>query len=613
MTIVEQEMKREYTAVRHAEGATVYTASFTCLASAGCEVREAYSLDEFVSDAAVRAVYYTGGWGKEHTPVSVEVNGSVRIENRKGRSSADVHPLLLVYGQSGAVYAYTVAWSGNWTLEVEPSASGDGFAVRGGLAENSIAKRLAAGETWETPKVIGAASAAGSLNEISAQFHAWYESVAPRNALSELLPVEWNHWWSYEDKLINEQVFKRNVDRAAEIGVEVCTLDAGWFGSDDESENWYDVRGDWHKVNRKRFPSGIRSLSDYVHAKGMKFGLWCEIEGLGVKADLRGSHPQFVAERDGAFLGYVCLGGEEAQRWAYDTLAGMIGDYDCDWIKIDFNLDPGEGCNCAGHGHGPEDGLYAHYQGLYRVFEQIRERFPEVVLESCSSGGLRTDLGTMEQMHVSFLSDPDYSEHQLQVFWGASLILPPQRCLHWAWSTTCGEGDARPFPTMDFSNPDLSEAAFKFHMRVAMLHTTGYSHPLEQYDARTLDAMREQIAFYKEHVRDAIRGGAYYRLTPQADRSGQGAGWNAFQYAKRDETGEGCLFVFRLSNGEAAARIVLEGLEADQRYALQDADTGATIVRTGAELMGEGLSFDDLQPMESRALVFRQVATLNAE
>ncbi|WP_225446581.1 alpha-galactosidase [Paenibacillus rhizovicinus] len=598
----EQGLKREQMAVSHGmDGVTEYWTSFTCLTSAGCEVTDAFSVNASVGDSAVRAVYYESAWGREYTPVTVEVTGRLRIENRKGRSSADVHPLILVHGRSGAVYAYAVAWSGNWMLEIEPSDSDCAFTVRGGLASASFAKKLSAGETWTTPKVMGASSKTGSLNEISAKFHAWYETVTPRNALSDQMPVEWNHWWAYEDKWINEDVFLRNADLAAEIGVEVCTLDAGWFGSDDADEHWFDVRGDWHKVNRTRFPKGIRYLADYVHGKGMKFGLWCEIEGLGAKADLCGTHPQFVAKRDGAFLGYVCLGGEEAQRWAFATLAGMIEDYDCDWIKIDFNLDPGEGCNCGDHGHGAHDGLYAHYEGLYRVLEQIRERYPEIVLENCSSGGLRTDLGIIRQMHVNFLSDPDYSEHQLQAFWAASLVLPPQRCLHWAWSNTCGDG----FPGMDFGSPELSESAFKFHMRTAMLHTTGYSHPLPRYDGHTLADMRAQIAFYKAHAREWIRGSTLYRLTPQAVRGGQGAGWNAYSFVKPAGEGTACLFVFRLEHGEASARIRLEGLEADRHYAVEDVDTGAVFVQTGAELMSEGLFFDDMQPVESRVLRLR--------
>ncbi|XID93118.1 alpha-galactosidase [Paenibacillaceae bacterium WGS1546] len=578
---------------------TEYWREFACASAEGVELREAFSLEEHVGDRPIKVVYYESAWGREYAPKEVALwDEPLRIESLKGRSSAEVHPQIFVYGASGAIYSYAVAWSGNWVLELRPDRSG--FTIKGGLSDRAFCKKLAFGRRWTTPKVVGATSASGSLNEIGNAMRAWAADRIPRNALSDLLPVEWNHWWAYEDKLINEETFLRNADAAAAIGVEVCTLDAGWFGSDDEGEHWFDVRGDWHKVNAKRFPRGIRYLSDYVRSKGMKFGLWCEIEGLGAKADLCNEHPRLVAKRDGAFLGYVCLGSEEAQAWAIGTLSDLIERYACDWIKLDFNLDPGLGCDCADHGHGPDEGLVAHYEGLYRVLETVRGKYPEVVLENCSSGGLRTDLGMMAHMHLNFLSDPDYSEHQLQAFWAATLSLPPQKCLHWMWSTTVGAEDARPFPSFDLSDASVSDGELAYHMRAAMLHAFGLSHRLPAYGEDTLGKLGAHIRFYKEQVRDRIRDAAFFRLTPQAGRGGTGAGWNAFQFARPD--GEGCAFIFRLAHGEDDMRIRFEGLTEGRAYSVEDIDVGRSWRLDGRSLMRDGLVFDDVAPLRSRFL-----------
>ena len=163
----------------------------------------------------------------------------------------------------------------------------------------------------------------------------------------------------------------------------------------------------------------------------MAFGLWCEIEAIGKSAHLADTHPEISATRDGEPLGYVCLGSAAGQQWALATLERLISEYHCDWIKLDFNLDPGAGCNRRDHGHGAGDGLYAHYQGYYALLTAIRSRYPHVVLENCSSGGLRIDLGLARHTHMAFLSDPDWPEHSLQCFWGASLILAPAALLHW--------------------------------------------------------------------------------------------------------------------------------------------------------------------------------------
>src|SRR5690606_18175196 len=145
-----------------------------------------------------------------------------------------------------------------------------------------------------------------------------------------------------------------------------------WFGPAENEADWYDYRGDWDLVNVKRFPSGIRHLSDYVHEKGLKFGLWCEIEGLGKKANLAKTNPEFVATRDNESLGYVCFGNPEDQECACSTIESLITDYNCDWIQLYFNLDPGAGCNRSDHGPDRGDGSYEHYSGYYHVLRKIR-------------------------------------------------------------------------------------------------------------------------------------------------------------------------------------------------------------------------------------------------
>lgn len=146
-----------------------------------------------------------------------------------------------------------------------------------------FSKKLAPGQMLEGIHIIFLSLPKGDLNDISMEFQRWGRIYQyPRNKLSNSLPVEWNTWWSYEDSQINEDAFKANVDECVKLGIEVCTLDAGWFGPSGNTD-WHKMRGDWHKVNTKRFPSGMEALSDYVHSKGFKFGIWCEIEALGIE------------------------------------------------------------------------------------------------------------------------------------------------------------------------------------------------------------------------------------------------------------------------------------------------------------------------------------------
>ena len=83
------------------------------------------------------------------------------------------------------------------------------------------------------------------------------------------------------------------------------------------------------------------------------------------------------------------------QEWAYATLDRLITDYALDWVKLDFNLDPGAGCNRADHGHQAGDGLYEHYQGYYRVLDRVRTA-PRGHPRKLQLRGLRIDLGSCD-------------------------------------------------------------------------------------------------------------------------------------------------------------------------------------------------------------------------
>lgn len=561
-------------------------------------------LDSFymhLPDDSYELMYYKSAWGNEFESVTEPLQGTKTLEMRQGRSSNGLHPWVTLSRSDGELLTGSIMWSGNWIFRLE-LVEGGGYDFSGGLNDWEFHKDLAPGEQIGG---IHAAFALGQhdLNETSSQFarvgrEYWY----PSNNLSRRLPAEWNHWWSYEDKYINEKVFKQNVDRAAEIGVEVCTLDSGWFGPTAENANWFDYRGDWDLVNTVRFPNGIRSLSDYVHDKDMKFGLWCEIEALGKNAELGKTHPEYAALRDEEPLGYVCFGNPDVQQWAFETLNRLITDYNCDWIKLDFNLDPGAGCNREDHGHGSGDGLYEHYRGYYDVLRRIREKHSEVVLESCASGGLRIDLGLMKQTHITFLSDPDWPEHNLQVFWGASTMLAPNACLHWGFGEWIGD---HPQQTFNPRDPELQPHQLDFYTRISMLNGFGFSQKFPELPEWIAESYQNHTQFYQEIVRRFVRDGDVYRLTGQPKHDGHGDRWAGFQYRLNgliDRKTEHLCFVFRLPGGEKDRTLYLKDLAEDQTYTVSWLTIGTKEVRTGKQLMEEGLNFTEL--MEEDSLIF---------
>lgn len=570
----------------------------------GNQTQRISRLDSLVLDlpsAVYACLSFSGSWGLEFEPQHRPLNADIILESRTGRSSNGQHPWFALVRDDQSLLSGAVAWSGNWVVRI--LRQNEGFTLSGGLHDWEFATDLAPGAQISAPPFVLALAAGANLDLVSAQYSQvgrryWY----PHTALSDSLPVEWNHWWCYEDKDIHEAVFRDNVDLAAKLGIEVCTLDAGWFGASDSETHWYEQRGDWDLVNTQRFPSGLRALSDYVHKHGMAFGLWCEIEAIGKQAGLAHTHPELLATRDGEPLGYVCLGSTAGQQWALSTLERLISEYDCDWIKLDFNLDPAAGCNRHDHGHGAGDGLYAHYQGYYALLTAIRSRYPHVVLENCSSGGLRIDLGLARHTHMAFLSDPDWPEHSLQCFWGASLMLAPDALLHWSY---CEWSHAEHrCQTFNPNDPALLPHQIDYYSHISMLRRFGFSQRLPKLPDWVAARYRDHIATYKQHVRRFIQHATLLRLSEQPRRFGLGQRWAAFQYSMPDAS-EHLLAVFRLPGAATEHTIRLVGLEPQRLYTVRWLDdTHRTEQMLGGEIQHQGLLF--ALPEEGSALLLIQ-------
>ena len=206
----------------------------------------------------------------------------------------------------------------------------------------------------------------------------------PRTAFTDSVPVEWNHWWPYEDAEVSEEVIAANATAARELGIQIVTVDAGWFGAADAASDWQEQRGDWDLVNTERFPSGLPALGQTIRDADVLPGFWIEAEAVGASARLRAEHPELLARAtdgrrhdpsyrtmtvsldpdDPTFLGYVCLGSEAGRAHVLGSMHRLVETTGARWIKLDFNVDPDAGCTRTDHGHGAGDGLLRHSEGL---------------------------------------------------------------------------------------------------------------------------------------------------------------------------------------------------------------------------------------------------------
>jgi len=84
-------------------------------------------------------------------------------------------------------------------------------------------------------------------------------------------PLGWNSWNVFHEN-INENQIKEVADAMVSSGLK----DAGYIYLNLD-DNWMDTKRDAQgnlQNNPTTFPSGMKALADYVHAKGLKFGLY---------------------------------------------------------------------------------------------------------------------------------------------------------------------------------------------------------------------------------------------------------------------------------------------------------------------------------------------------
>ena len=548
------------------------------------------------------ALAYTSRWGDEYQPIPFTVTEPRVIDVRSGRSALGHSPFLALSGP--ATLAVAPVWSGNWHISLDPGP--DGIRVTAGLNPWKFEHILQPGRTFEAPEVLLALG--GDLEEATLALTRAVGATLPRTAATEAIPLEWNHWWPYEDKDITEEIFLENARLATELGFVTSTLDAGWFGAPDPDTFWWDIRGDFASENRARFPGGIGHLGAETRKRGQKFGIWEEWEAVGLKAEIRRSRPDLMARRDDdppeepldkedpGFLGYICLGSEAGRAHLRGLIEDLVAKTGCEWIKLDFNLDPKAGCSAPGHDHGPGDGLYAHYRGLYQVLDEFRAAHPEVVVEACASGGLRIDAGLMRHLHCAFLSDPDWTPHHLQVVHGTSHLMPPAAMLHWPMSEWRGKHTNQ---TLSLRDPALTADQFDAILRSGFMHRFGLSWRLPDLPEHWRVRLKAHLDHYRTHVAPLVRDGDLRRLSGTPLRRGGGEPLPAFQLSSGDTH---LLLGFALEPAaeglcirpqEGGFVLKPRALDPDRTYQLVSlAADGSTPVlgqKSGAAWMDEGL------------------------
>jgi alpha-galactosidase len=435
------------------------------------------------------------------------------------------------------------------------------------------AMQLAPGDSFDAPEAAIAASA-GDMDDLANQFHRYQrEFVVPKSKINSPPLVQFNSWYPFPGKMTVADM-KKAADAAAEMGAEVFVLDAGWYNKKD----WSRELGDY-KADRVAFPKGIEELSEHVRAKGMKFGIWVEIENAGPESEIFKTNPDWFFQKDGKPLtegvrSMMDFSNAHASYRAREVLEKLVKDYELSWVKIDYNIDIGERFDPAGMKR-PGDRLINHLRAYYNWLDWARGEFPNLIIENCSSGGLRFDLGLIGHTHTTWLSDEILPKPSLALGWGCALEFLPEACNHWMVGDT-HQGDVK-------NTSDLGW--MEFMLRVPMNGQYGLSSKIFDWTPAMRKLAADNIAIYKR-IRTVIAGGDTYHLTPQPNIDDP-RGWMAMQYSQPDQR-RSVVLAYRLPGGETSRQFKLRGLDPALTYAVK-LDGKPLTEAKGSDLASSGL------------------------
>ena len=499
--------------------------------------------------------------------------GSVtRIGAAGGRPSNSDMPYFSLESPVRQGLIVAVGWPGQWASEW--ARDGDtGLRVRAGQERTHLA--LHPGESIRTPLVV---LQFWHGDWVRAQ-NVWRRWMLAHNVPKPMGRLPEPELFGCSSHLFNEMVEANEenqigcIDRYLEerIPIRHWWMDAGWYPCD--GVGWPKT-GTW-EVDTRRFPRGLRAVSDHAHERGVKTIVWFEPERAHPDTWLYDQHPEWLLGADGGQK-LLNLGNAEAREWLTDHVDRLMTDEGIDLYRQDFNMDPLD--YWRGNDAADRQGMteIRYVEGYLAYWDALLERHPRMFIDSCASGGRRNDLETMRRAIPLWRTD--------------------YRCEP-VGTQCCTYGISMWIPLSGTGAQDVDAYTFRSNMAPFTNCLLDIRNSKLDYDLlRRLTSQWQQVARYCT--------GDFWPLTPYS--TGADA-WMAWQF-DRPETGQGAIQVFRRADSPyEALRLKLRGLDPEARYRVRDLDQGGAKTLSGAELMDPGLRMDITAQPGSAVLVYERV------
>jgi alpha-galactosidase len=511
-------------------------------------------------------------------------------EGGRGSSDKSAFPFFNIEKPTGEGVMVAVGWTGKWYANVQQNDK-KSVSLKSGMERMKLV--LYPKEEIRTPKVCLLFWKGEDRMFGHNQFRRFILAHHTRKINGQFVDLPLSAGVSRggpspcnEFTCLTESYAVSTIERFKQFDIvpEVCWVDAGWY---EGKEGWWEGVGNW-MVDKKRFPSGLKPVSDAAHAAGAKFLLWFELERVRKGTRFEQEHPDWLLEYPATknkddiynYNTYLFdLGNKEARLWLTDFVTDFLKKEGVDYYRQDFNWADGEGSWKMKDVPGREGISEINYiEGLYAFWDSLLVRFPELMIDNCASGGRRIDLETISRSSPLWRSDYGYGEpdgYQNHTY-GLNFYLP----LHGTGLFNSSKYDFR-------SSMSSSMVAFWD------IHSSGSSIPEMQ---KCMSEFKRLRPYYY---------GDYYPLT-RVENVLKDDVWLAYQL-NRPEKGDGIIMAFRRENCQIASiNVKIMGIDKNVEYKLINEDSGEDVIRKGIELSKGVLLYLD-EKKKSLLIRYQQV------
>lgn len=479
----------------------------------------------------------------------------------------------------GTVMIGQLAWSSNFKLDFEID-SHKNLRLIAGINPFASEYSLNPNETFKTPSLIYALSNNGT-GEASRNLHDWARKYRLLDGQGERLTLLNNWEATYFD--FDENKIKDLFKDAKDLGVDLFLLDDGWFGNKYPRNNDDAGLGDWQE-NKKKLPSGLGYLVKEAKKEGVKFGIWIEPEMVNPKSELYEKHVDWVIKQPNRTEIYyrnqmvLDLSNPEVQDFVFGIVDNLfVKNPELAFIKWDCNAVIYNAYSAYLNKKGlPQSNLYVEYtQGLYKVLQRIRAKYPKVPMMLCSGGGGRGDYELLKYFTEFWPTDDTEPLERIFVQWDYSYF----------------------FPSIAVDNhvTDWGKQPLKFKVDVASMGKLGFDIVAGKLDEKDKIFCKQAITNYNS-FKDIVWHGAIYRLVNPHEND-----IAALMYVNPDKS-KAIVFNYLVNNRYAITAtkrpVVLNGLNPKKKYTVKEInlypDETSTIasdkVYTGDFLMKAGFN-----------------------